>query len=222
MRFFASFGAFVTSASLANGVQASELIERTHPNAAQPGELIERTVAIVAGQVITLSDVRTALALNLVRTQQAPRDEAAAITALINRLLMLREVQRYAPAEPAAAEIEQQFAAVRSRFAAPDAFARALEAGGFSEARLRAWIRDDLRLASYLSQRFAAVGVPTDDEVSSYYSVHRDEFERDRLTFAQAAPVIRQRLADERRAGLIADWIEDLRRRTPVVELWKG
>jgi hypothetical protein len=41
------------------------------------------------------------------------------------------------------------------------------------------------------------------------------------MTLAQAGPVIRQRLADERRAGLIADWVNDLRRRTPVVELWK-
>ena len=33
-----------------------------------------------------------------------------------------------------------------------------LAAGGFSEARLRAWLRDDERIAAYLNQRFAADG----------------------------------------------------------------
>ena len=32
----------------------------------QPGELVERTLALVAGQVITLSDARAAIALGLV------------------------------------------------------------------------------------------------------------------------------------------------------------
>jgi len=78
--------------------------------------------------------------------------------------------------------------------------AAVLAAGGFTEARLRAWIRDDLRIASYLDQRFAA----TAD-----------------LSLEQAAPELRERLSAERRASLIADWVADLRRRTPIVELWK-
>ena len=58
-----------------------------------------------------------------------------------------------------------------------DGLARVLRDGGFAERRLRAWIRDDLRVEAYLQQRFAM---------------------------------------DERRQDLIADWLSDLRRRTPV------
>jgi hypothetical protein len=146
----------------------------------QAGELIERTLAIVAGQPITLSDVQTARALALVDNAA---DANAAIERLVERALMLREVQRYAPPEPDEGAIQQRLDQVRGRLP-NDELERVLAAGGFTEARLRAWVRDDLRIAAYLDQRFAAAGGPS-------------------------------------RAELITDWLADLRRRTPVVELWK-
>ena len=70
---------------------------------AAQGELIERTLALVGGEAITLSDVRGALALGLVDVPAAADQIPAATKRLIDRALMLREVQRYAPAEPALA-----------------------------------------------------------------------------------------------------------------------
>jgi hypothetical protein len=147
----------------------------------QAGELIERTLAIVAGQPITLADVRTARALQFVRAD----DDIAATERLVERTLILREVERYAPSEPDEAAVEQRVRETRSRLSTEE-FARVLATGGFTEARLRAWIRDDLRIDAYLNQRFPSSGA-----------------------------------AGQSRADLIADWIADLRRRTPVVELWK-
>ena len=187
---------------------------------AQPGELIERTLAIVGGQAITLSDVRTAAALQLIDSNPDVALEPA-VSRLVDRVLMLREVQRYVPTEPDAADIDRGVDLVRRRFASPETLASTLAAGGFTEARLRAWVRDDLRITAYLAQRFAAVGVPTDDEVASYYAEHRTEFTTRKMTEADAIPVIRERIYADRRAQLIADWVEDLRRRTPIVELWK-
>lgn len=140
-------------------------------------ELVERTLAIVGGAAITLSDVRTAIALKLVDTN----DLDVATEALVQRALILREVERYAPPEPDASDIDERVAAIREQAGAT----QALEAGGFTAARLRAWVRDDLRIAAYLNQRFSADG-------------------------------------PERRQSLIEDWVADLRRRTPVVELWKA
>ena len=139
------------------------------------GELIERTLAIVGGQVITLGDVQTAISLGLV--SETDRDRVTA--RLVERTLMLREVQRYAPPEPSEAQVDERLAAVR----ATKDFARVLQAGGFTEARVNTWVRDDLRIASYLNQRFAATGAATN------------------------------------RAELIAEWVNDLRRRTTVVLL---
>ncbi len=187
----------------------------------QPGELIERTLAIVGGQVITLSDLQTTVALGLIEPASRADGVGPATSRLIDRLLVLREVQRYQPPEPGDAQVDQQMATIRGRFQNPDLFARTLEAGGFTEARLRAWIRDDLRIASYLGQRFAAVVTPTDEDVRKYFAEHREDFEKRQVSFEAAAPVIRERLSAERRAELIDDWVADLRRRTAIVELWK-
>jgi hypothetical protein len=163
-------------ASAETGGGASQPLRRQPPS----GELVERTLAIVAGTAITLSDVRAAMALGLV---EATRDVDGATGELVERALKLREVERYAPPAPDAARIDAQLSGIRERLGAPQ-LQVVLAANGLTEARLRAWIRDDLRIATYLEQRFAADG-------------------------------------PERRASLIADWVADLRRRTPIVELWR-
>jgi hypothetical protein len=126
----------------------------------QSGELIERTLAIVGGQAITLSDVRAALSLGLIDDVAAGDAIGAATQRLIERLLVLREVQRYAPAEPAEAAIDARVATLSARFPTAEALRSALAAVAFSELQLRAWARDDLHIAAYLDQRFAAAGSP--------------------------------------------------------------
>lgn len=190
-------------------------------SAQSQGVVIERTLAIVAGRVITLSDVRTALALRLIDVPEGPDRVEAGAERLVERALMLREVERYLPAEPAMAEVDARVEAIRARFETPLDFARALEAGGFTTARLRAWLRDDLRIAGYLAQRFATGGVPTDQEIGAYYAAHREEFERSGVPFEEIVPLVRERLTGERRRELIADWVNGLRRRTDVVELYR-
>jgi hypothetical protein len=119
----------------------------------QAGTLLDRTLAIVAGRVVTLSDARTAVALGLVEGATVDR---AVLERLIDRELMLREADRYQPPEPPVADVEVRLAAIAKRAGSAAALAQMLEAGGFTEARLRAWVRDDLRLEAYLQQRFAA------------------------------------------------------------------
>jgi hypothetical protein len=179
--------------------------------------LIERTLALVGGQPITLSDARAAVALRLLDDQQRLDNIASLTAALVDRELVLREVQRYAPPPPSDAAVDAHAEEIRMRFANAAAFNSALELYGFSEARLRAWIRDDLRTEAYLAQRFASASTPTDGEISAAYTRSRDEFDKAGMTFEQATPVIRDRLISARRAELINDWLSDLRRRTDVV-----
>lgn len=120
---------------------------------AQPGDLIDRTLAIVSGRTVTLSDARTALALGLVEGRDI--DEAL-IRRLVERELVLREIERYQPPEPSPAEIEAAVAAARTRAGGDAALAGVLAQGGFTPDRLRSWVRDDLRVAAYLQQRFPA------------------------------------------------------------------
>jgi hypothetical protein len=180
--------------------------------------LLDRTLAIVAGQVITLADAQGAMALGLVESGGA--DELRRATdRLIERALMLTEVERFTPSEPAVEAVEARVAVARARAATPAAFTALLAAHGFSDDRLRAWVRDDLRLQAYLDQRFAAAGVPSEQEVQAYYAEHRVEFEKGGVPYAEAVPLVRARLAAERRRELIDDWIADLRRRAQVVDL---
>lgn len=186
---------------------------------AQTHELIERTLAIVGGQVITLSDTRAATSMGLIGTGRTADDVGGATTLLVERQLILREVQRYAPPEPTPSAVDARVDVVRRRFADAGAFTKALELTGFSEVRLRAWVRDDLRIQAYLGQRFAAAGVPTEQEISLAYITRRAEFEKAGTSFEQATPMLREQLAAARRRELIADWVADLRRRTDVVLL---
>lgn len=182
---------------------------------AQPGELVERTLAIVGGQVITLSDVNASIALGLIDVGTEGSPVTAGAARLIDRLLILREVQRYAPPEPNEAAVDTRLNEVRAK----PGFARVLELTGFTEARVRAWIRDDLRSQAYLAQRFAAAGTPSEQEIAAAFTRERAQFEAAGTTFEQAMPILRERLTAARRRELIADWVADLRRRTDVVIL---
>jgi hypothetical protein len=181
-------------------------------------ELLDRTLAIVGGQPITLSDARAVVALGLIEAERAP-DPAAIALQLIDRELVLREVQRYAPAAPAESAVDARLDEIRKRFADAAALARVLDMHGFTEDRVKAWIRDDLRTTAYLAQRFASASTPSDQEIAAAYARAKGEFDQQGLTFERAVPIVRDRLIASRRRELIADWVADLRRRTDVVIL---
>jgi hypothetical protein len=176
--------------------------------------LIERTVAVVGGAAITLSDVRTALALGLV-----DGDEREGAARLVERWLILHEVSRFAPPEPAPAEIDARLAAIRARVGSPAALEAILARGGFTVGRLAAWVRDDLRIAAYLDQRFVTAGSASEADVAEYAAAHAAELDAAGVTAADRLRVARERLQAERRRELITDWLDELRRRTPVVEI---
>lgn len=176
-------------------------------------QLLDRTVALVGGQPITLSDVRAAIALGLI--EDANASVADVTSRLVDRALILREVQRYAPPAPEESAVAARLERVRRHVAAP--LAAVLERHGFTEVRLRAWVSDDLRSQAYLEQRFASASLPSDAEVAAAYTRQRAEFDKAGVSFEQAAPTVRQRLVEDRRRELVVDWLSDLRRRTDVI-----
>lgn len=182
-------------------------------------ELLDRTLAMVGGQPITLSDTRAAIALGLIGPDKTLDAVTGAARQLVDRELILREVQRYAPASPGEAAVDARLEEIRKRLPTAAAFTRLLDLHGFSETRLRAWVRDDVRAQAYLAQRFASASLPTDAEISQAYARAKGEFDKEGLTFEQASPIVRERLIASRRGELIADWLSDLRRRTDVVIL---
>ena len=120
-------------------------------------EVIDRVLAVVAGQVILLSDVTAARDLGL-QTADGADPVRSVLTKLIERELVLAEVDRYAPPEPDAAAVDRGVEALRARFSSRDAFAAALAKSGIDENHVRETVRQDLRVAAYLEQRFATAG----------------------------------------------------------------
>ena len=117
-------------------------------------ETIDRVLAVAGGQVILLSDVMAALELGLVSDDGAADRVGAALAKLINRDLVLVEANRYAPPEPADADVDKEMAAVRARFPSTAAFDAVLARSGLTDPQLRVILRENLRIRAYIAQRF--------------------------------------------------------------------
>ena len=119
-------------------------------------EVIDRVLAVVAGDLIMLSDVRAARDLGLVVPAASADPDRAVLSLLIDRALMLDEVDRYAPPEPSSAAIDRALADVRARFGSPAALGAVIARAGVDEPQLRAMLRQNLRISAYVAQRFSA------------------------------------------------------------------
>ena len=175
-------------------------------------QVIDRVLATVDGRVITLSDVRGARALNLVAPRPGPDPAKAVLDALVDRVLVLGEVERFAPPEPDPAAVEREVAALRA--AGPADFGAALAAAGHDDASLRRWVRNSLRIESYIAQRFAGVLDPSEDDVETYRRLHAPEAEAAGRPLDAAA--VRAAVAADRRAALVREWIAGLRARASL------
>jgi len=191
----------------------------TPPAAAARAEIIDRILAVVTGHVIMLSDVRAAVDFGLVEVAHATDPQRAALDRLIERRLVLDEVERYVVAEPSADEIDRRLTAARARFPSETHFAAALELVGFTEADLQQVVRDDARIGAYLRERFGSAGQPSEEEVLAYYQANPEQFRRDgmRRPFSAARDEARQLVAEQQRQQLIDEWVAGLARRAEIV-----
>jgi len=154
-------------------------------------EVIDRVVAVVSGQIITQSDVDAAMSFGT----------AGNLQELVDRMLMLSEVRRVAPPDPAPAAVQARLARMRGRFATSAALERALAASGLEESALAVFAADDARLTAYIDDRFSAAAQPTDAELR------------------QTAEADRERLVATRKQALVNAWIAELRRRAEITVL---
>jgi len=121
-------------------------------------ETIDRVLAVVAGQIITLTDVTAARDLRLETAEGAPDPVRAILSKLIDRELILAEVERYAPPEPTGEDVETEVQRVRARFASQQELDQVLARSGIDESHLRDVLRQNLRIRAYMEQRFAPAG----------------------------------------------------------------
>lgn len=192
---------------------AAFLIVGLTPLGAQ--QLLDRIVARVDGNAITLTDVKAAIALGIAGMSAAV-GEAAATELLIDRQLMLAEVERFAPPEPSPSAIAVETEVMTARV--DGNLGMLTRETGVDEARIREIARDTLRIQGYLNQRFGTAMQLTEDEVLQYYRIHPEEFtlEGRLIPFGEAEPFARQLAAAERRSTTVAQWLRDLRGRARI------
>jgi hypothetical protein len=118
-------------------------------------EIIDRILAVVDGAIIMQSDVTMAVRLGLVPSASPADPITVPLDSLIERRLILEEVDRYAPPDPPDAQVDRQLADIRARAGA--GFDSILIESGISVEQLRRHVRDDLRMEAYLQQRFGTM-----------------------------------------------------------------
>ena len=176
--------------------------------------------------MILQSDVRAFVDLQLPigDNGMGTGSEDYVLTYLIERRLVLDEVERYVAADPPPADVERRMAEVEDRFPSAAAFEGALGGVGFTRDDLRQVLRDDIRCEAYLENRFGAVPAPTAEQLRAYYDAHDSEFVEDgrTLSFGEARPFLLRRFAERRRTALIDEWVAGLVRRGQVNRLPPG
>jgi hypothetical protein len=192
---------------------------RPVPAAAQ---MLDRVLAVVDGQILTLSDVRAALKFGIVPAEVTEDPIQAALRRLIDRRLMLAEIERYAPPEPTPGAVDAALTAVQARFEDSPAFEAALSQTATTREELSRHLRDSLRIEAYLQQRFFSIPEPSDDELARYYQEHAAEFTTNGVLrpLNEVRSQVVARVAEAKREVVSAEWLQGLRRRSAVVILY--
>jgi hypothetical protein len=186
------------------------------------GDVIDRILAVVSGALVLQSDAEGAIRLGLVTVPPGADRLQAALDQLIERQLMLIEVDRYGPPEPPLSEVDAAVREIDQRVGSGEQMNAILSQSGMTVDQLRLRVRDDIRIRSYLLQRFGNQPVPAEDEIVQYYRTHEREFTRGGVLrpFPEVGVEAREALIAERRALLIREWLAGLRRRADVNVLY--
>jgi len=179
--------------------------------------LLDRVVARVDGYAITLTDVRAALGLGVIGAPGGTDAIDAGTQQLIDRQLILAEVQRFPPPEPPLAALEREVAKLEGTAGA--GLTALMQSTGVTRQRIRDLARGDLRILAYLDERFGPTEQVTDDDAAQYYRDHEAEFTRNGqlAPFEEVAALARQRASTGRRNAAIDQWRRDLRARADIV-----
>src|SRR5262249_10074973 len=136
---------------------------------------------------------------------------------LIDRVLVLEEVERYAPAAPDDKTIDARIATIAAANGSTSQLQERLRDLGVSDAWLRQWAMDSLRIRAYVDQRFGSVVQPSDEDLEPYFREHQSDFAGKDINDATVQSAVRAAIVAERRRAVLTEWITGLRRRADVM-----
>jgi hypothetical protein len=185
-------------------------------------EVIDRILATVGGGLVLQTDAVAAVRLGFMQVPANQEPLQWTLDRLIERRLMLIEVDRFGPPEPSLVEIDRRMQQIDERIGSGERLDAILRETGLSVEQLRLYVRDDLRIDAYIQQRFGATFQPTEEDIVAYYREHQAAFTRDGKLqpFAQVRTEARAAVVAQLRAAAVRDWVSGLRRRTEVNVLY--
>jgi hypothetical protein len=125
--------------------------------AAAQSTILDRILAIVDGQIIMHSDVRAFIDLGLVDISAGPSQEIEVLTWLIERRVVLDQVNRFVVAEPDLDAVDRRLDFVLNQVQGDAEIEVILDRVGLAPADIRQLVADDIRRDAYVVDRFEVV-----------------------------------------------------------------
>lgn len=174
--------------------------------AAQPA-IIDRIAAIVDRQVITVSEISQLAEIRFFsRAAGQSEDEYrhSILESLIAQALRYRDVERFGAADVSKDDIEARLGQIEGRFDSPARFAAAVQQAQLTLDEVRALIKRQLQVESYIQERFAPMIFVSSDEIEAYY---RGAYAQERRSRGLPLPPLAT-VSDEIRTQLKANGLE--------------
>ena len=135
-------------------------------------EIIDRVLAVVAGDLIMLSDVHGGAGFGLVAARVGTGSGASHALAADRSRADAGRSGTLRAARTGAAAVDRELRAVRARVSVAEAFQPRWRASASTRRSCARRCGQNLRIRAYLEQRFTVAG-PSDEEIAAYYREHR-------------------------------------------------
>ncbi|MGH9790349.1 MAG: hypothetical protein ACRD5W_03990 [Candidatus Acidiferrales bacterium] len=198
---------------------ARALAQSQVAHALAQGKVVDRIVAIIEGDVITLSEVRELGAFNRLTGGNQLSDEEL-LERLINQWIVTNEAgaTRFAGIDSEA--LDRSYSALVAEFPSAEAFDSRLRELGIDESAVRRQLRRQLLLEGYLDQKYRFLVRIDDASIEAYY---REIFAPQIKSRGQQPPPleevrgqIREVLAQQAMTRMAETWLEESRERLHI------
>lgn len=183
---------------------------------AGPAEFVDRVVASANNDVITLSDLRQAVAFNEIVSGKGSGRRVAAETleGLINRKLLLQEAYRLHFVEVTEQDVAEETDRFRRRFSGGKAYEDFLSGTGMSEDQLGRTLGEQLMVERFVERKIEMYARVSRDEALAYYQEHAAEFAGRR--FAEVQKQISALLSGQMAEQQLDNYLAELRERANI------
>lgn len=190
--------------------------------ASLPADIADRVRATVNNEIITQSDIRNAQAYaslsgNVPVSPASADAEDTTLRLLIDqKILLLSAAKRADPIKVSDADVQKEYARIRSLYKDEGTFEMTLQRLSLTRARVENMIRERLLVLRYVDRTFRPQAQVSESEVTVYYENYfvpqaKRNGVMDIPAQAEVAPQLREILIERRMTGSLDTWLKNQR-----------